>query len=542
MNATVCRAAAVGIVAYFALTALGTALAAWKTSADVASSAGGVRRDGTPEGPAAVGVIDSVTDGRLYMNGLEIHFAEGTRVAINDRPAATRQLTPGQVVAIETRSTKGRLTAHDVAVLRVLEGPVTGVDPDSQTVFVMGQTVRVTGETRGFVQEKALEALTPGTTVHVSGHRNARGEVIASRIDTAPPGESSAIGRMTQSNPRTGDIGGLSISLAEPRVNGPGNVLVRGRWDGEQLRAGTVVDDPSVRLLVRVERAVVEGLVIEPRRGDSLRIGELQVRVPRGASIEGATDARRDQRVRVTGTPNRRGITAEQIEFAASAARSGGQTGSSEPVAEHRLDAGKDREQGRSESVATSTFSRPERSERMAHHNAALARAAEAPRARAERSDIVQRSEPAQRSEPSRTERSEVPPVERRPARAEHTGKPERAERSERSNRPEKSERAERSERSNRPVKPERAERSERSDRPVKPERAERSERSDKPEKSERAERSERPEKPEKSEKAERSQRSDRPVRVERAEKPEKPQRPQRLERPELPQRLRAAL
>jgi transcription termination factor Rho len=246
----------------------------------------------------------------------------------------------------------------------------------------------------------------------------------------------------------------------------------------------------------------VEGLVIEPRRGDSLRIGELQVRVPRGASIEGATDARRDQRVRVTGTPNRRGITAEQIELAASAARSGGQTGSSEPVAERRLDAGKDREQGRGESVGASTFSRPERSERMDHDNAALARAAEAPRARAERSDIVQRSVPAERSElsrtersdSSRTERSEVPPVERRPARAEHTGRPERTERSERS---------------------------------------------DRPEKSERAERSERPEKPERSERAERSERSDRPVRVERAEKPEKPER---LERPELPRLVRAAL
>src|SRR5262245_1445801 len=348
--------------ALLALTAFGAARTAWGACADMgggvggtgAVARGGVGGTGISDTPTAIGVVGVITEfASVCVNGLEIHYDPGTPVTINGRSASAKQLAVGQVVAVEAQSAAGRLAARSIAVLRVLEGPVTRVDADAQTVFVMGQPVRVTGETAGAAQKQQLAELGPGTTVQVSGYRNARGEIVASRLDVTPLHEHSAIGRMTRRDPRTGQIGGLSVSLADARSQEERDVLVSGRWDGARLRASAVVEDPSMRLLGRVERAVVESLVREPRRGDSLRVGEHEVRIRSNTRIQGGADALRiDQRVRVIGAPDReRGIAAERIEIP----RPGG-------GAERRPGAGSERSE--KERTDSSGPGRPERIER----------------------------------------------------------------------------------------------------------------------------------------------------------------------------------
>ena len=386
------------------LATLGVVPAAW-------SACGNGGAASAPNVPAAIGVVDVLTEhSSVCVNGLEIRYEDATPVTINGRPATAKALALGQVVAIEARPASGRLEAQNIAILRVLEGPITRVDGPAQTVFVMGQAVRVTDETRNPVRSEELESIPPGATVQVSGYRNARGEIVASRLDVAPPGEHSAIGRMRQIDARTGEIRGLPVSLPGTRREGDGDVLVRGRWDGASLRAGTVAEDPSRRLLESSERAVVESLVLESRRGDSLRVGDLQVRIDRGTKIPAAGALRVNQRVLVTGVPDRRrGIAAERIEVPPAAR--GGDT-----VADRRPAAGQQEQSDRQAADSNSNLEpgRPERMERMERFEPA----------RVERSESVR----VERTEPVRIER-----IERPERRERDDGRVERAERSDRS-------------------------------------------------------------------------------------------------------------
>ncbi|HKA40196.1 MAG TPA: DUF5666 domain-containing protein [Burkholderiales bacterium] len=360
--------------ALLVVAALGPAPAAWSACADMgggvggtgAVAEGGVGGTGAPTTIGVVGVITGFAS--VCVNGVEIHYDDGTPVTINGQPGSARQLARGQVVAVEAQTRVDRLAARSIAVLRVLEGPITRVEAAADTLFVMGQAVRVTGETEGATPGQRLAALQPGMTVHVSGYRNARGDVVASRIDVGrADDEHSAIGRMSRSDEGTGEIGSLSVSIGAARLPGESDVVVRGRWDGKRLRASAVVEDPAMRLLGRVDRAVVESLVREARRGDSLRVGDLQVRIGRGTRIDG--DPRVDQRVRVIGVPDRRsGIAAERIEVPRpERVRSGGPDGGTERGPRERTDtSGPDRLERieRPDNSGPGRLERPERSDR----------------------------------------------------------------------------------------------------------------------------------------------------------------------------------
>jgi hypothetical protein len=279
---------------------------------------GGVGGTGISDAPGTVGVVGVVSEfASVCVNGLEIHYEEATPVTINGRPGNAKQLALGQVVAVEARSADGRFEARNIEILRVVEGPVTGVDAGTWTVFVMGQAVLLTEETVSTVPGPRLAEIPTNATVQVSGYRNARGEVVASRFDVAPPqDEHSVIGPLRERDASTGEIGDVTVSLADASFRGERDVVVRGRWDGERLRASAVADAPATRLLGRVERAVVESLVLEAGRGDRLRVGEHEIRIGRHTRVDAPDALRIDQRVRVTGVPDHRGvITAERIEI-----------------------------------------------------------------------------------------------------------------------------------------------------------------------------------------------------------------------------------
>jgi hypothetical protein len=424
MRGPVRRAARAAFAALLALAALGASPNAWSACADMeggiggtgAVARGGVGGTGISDVPGTVGVVGVVSEfASVCVNGLEIHYEDATPVTINGRASNATQLALGQVVAVEARSAGGQLAASSITILRMLEGPVTRVDADDRTVFVMGQAVRVTDETVGTVAGQRLADIPAGATVHVSGYRNARGEIVASRFDLgAPQEEQSAIGRMRQRDARTGEMGGMVISFSEERSQGERDVLVRGHWDGERLRASTVVDAPATRMLGRVERAVVESLVTEAARGDRLRVGEHEVRIGRRTRIDGEPDALRiDQRVRVTGVPDRRGgIAAERIEIP----RPGqGRPAGPERGAEPRPEGGAER--GRGER-SREDRSGPGRSERIERGNSGPGRS--------ERGNSgPSRVERIDNSGPSRPERIE---------RLDNSG-PGRVERPERSDR-----------------------------------------------------------------------------------------------------------
>jgi hypothetical protein len=410
------------LTALLALTALGTPHLA---QAACSGPQGGAGRT-IPDTAGPIAVVGMLTEfGSLCVNGLQIHYDERTPVTVNGRRAHPRDLALGQVLAVEARAAGGQLAAQSIAIVRVLEGPVTRVDAAAGTVHVMDQAVRVTDETMGPVRDQLAE-LRPGATVEVSGHRNARGEVVASRMDFAPPRSGhSVIGRMRQNSGRSAAIGGLEISLPASRGSGEGDVMVRGLWDGGALRAGTVTEDPAMHLLGRVDRAVVESLVHEPRRGDRMRVGALQVRVTKATRIEGTPSALRiDQSVQVTGVPDHRnGMAAERIRITPA--------GRIHPLADRRLAPAEQQAATRTDSLGRDSpnLSRVERVERLERDSAAPERMERPDPAR------VERPEPArvERPEPARVERPDVGRVVER--LVERVEKPEKVEKPERPDR-----------------------------------------------------------------------------------------------------------
>jgi hypothetical protein len=413
--------------ALLALTALG---APHLAQAACSSPQGGAGRS-VPDTAGPIAVVGVLTEfGSLCVNGLQIHYDERTPVTVNGRMAHPRDLALGQVLAVEARAAGGQLAAQNIAIVRVLEGPITRVNAAAGTVHVMDQAVRVTDETMGRVREQLAE-LKPGATVEVSGHRNARGEVVASRMDFAPPRSGhSVIGRMKQNSARSGAIGGLEIALPASRGSGESDVMVRGLWDGGALRAGNVTEDPAMHLLGRADRAVVESLVQEPRRGDRLRVGALQVRMTKATRIEGTPAAalRIDQSVQVTGVPDRRsGMAAERIRIT--------------PAGRLQTQQADRRTAPAEQAAARAEGADPGRHERMGRDNPSALRVERVERqerdtAIPERAERVERREPArvERPEPTRVERPEIERiVERlveRPERAEKVERPERSDRS----------------------------------------------------------------------------------------------------------------
>jgi hypothetical protein len=273
-------------------------------------------------------------------------------------------------------------------------------------------------------REQLLE-LKPGATVEVSGYRNARGEVVASRIDIAAPrGSHSAIGRMKLKprDARTAEMGDLVVALAaDARVQKESDVMVRGLWDGGALRAGTVAEDPSMQLLGRVDRAMVESLMLEPRRSDRLRVGRMQVRIVRATRIEGPPSALRvDRAVRVTGVPDRRGMVAERIQVPP--------PGQLRALAEQMPGPADTRVES-----AAGTGTEPSCPERMGRDNPALSRVERVERMERDTAapERVQRLE-----QPERVERPDIGRlVERLVERPERVEKPEKVEKPERPDR-----------------------------------------------------------------------------------------------------------
>lgn len=111
---------------------------------------------------------------------------------------------------------------------------------------VMGQPVRLAAGARWL-------KVAPGRSGQVSGLRDARGEVVASRIERAPGlREASAIGAVD----RAGSLQGLKLGT---RVAPAREVLVRGQWTGRQLEVAQTRPDPSLPFAGRVQTAVIEG-------------------------------------------------------------------------------------------------------------------------------------------------------------------------------------------------------------------------------------------------------------------------------------------
>ncbi len=244
---------------------------------------GGIGGTGLHPGAGPVGILGTVTGfGSVCLNGLEVEYEAEVPTFAQGAPTSTMALAVGQVLAIEADWLPAGLSARRIHVRYAVQGPVTARSASDGRIEVAGQVVRVTPETRlGGVN--AIEALKPGRHVRVSGLRDERSEIIASRIDAI-------------------------------------DEVVPAHGDADPLFSD------------RVRQVSIEGYVESRSQADALRIGGFEVTT--GAVPDAATLAI-GNRVIVTGRigPDRR-IVATHIEIRQPG--SGGPHGHGQPAAQGR--------------------------------------------------------------------------------------------------------------------------------------------------------------------------------------------------------------
>jgi hypothetical protein len=257
-------------------------------------------------GIGGTGIVGTITGfASICVNGVEVHFNQNVPVSENGIATSSTRLAIGQVVAVEAFNSQRGLEAGRISILHAYEGPLTALPRDSMPMRVMGQPVRLA---KG---AQVAADLRPGDPVRVSGLRDARGEVVASRIDRALGlKEASAIGPVD----RSGYLHGLKLS----NHSGPAQeMLVRGHWSGRELDVSQSRPDPSLPFIGRAHNAVIEGLV-QVRQERHLVVGGFNVKLARDTVFVGvqASQLTLDRRVRINGVfTGAREVQATRIEL-----------------------------------------------------------------------------------------------------------------------------------------------------------------------------------------------------------------------------------
>jgi Domain of unknown function (DUF5666) len=217
---------------------------------------------------ASAGVVGVVTGfASICVNGAEVFYRGDTPVEINGRAAAARDLERGQVVRVDAQQvSRSEYRASRIAVLEALIGPVTQVDNKRRMFWVMGQPVRLTPEAVVALSGNGLPAVK--SSVRVSGLMNARGEVLASRIEgVSPKAPAYLMANITQLDRRVVQLGWVRVELPAGAENDGlqlgQEVAVRGRWDGEGIVADAYWIDPRLKFANKPKRLSLEGYVLE---------------------------------------------------------------------------------------------------------------------------------------------------------------------------------------------------------------------------------------------------------------------------------------
>lgn len=353
------------------------------------------------------GVIGVITGfASICVGGVEVHYDAQSVVTIDDRAATTRELAVGQVVEVVAAGTGGEVTARQIAVRHVVAGPVTRVDVERGEVDVVGQTVRLTADTRGDAADVAV-----GTTVAVSGMRQADGAVVASRLTRTESSVAAVQGALDSLDGERAVVAGTLVRLSEAGTVAVGDeVRVVGRWENGAIVADAMRALPRVPFGGRVARLEVEGYVA-PGRPGQLRVGPYAFDLTdRDAPPFAATE-----RVRVVATIEDRRAVVERV----------GAAPALPPRPQLRDGAGRDGRTPPPDGAARESRGRPPA---PGERGAPAPRPAGMERGAPERPDRPERAAPPDRpapiDRPPRPVRGDVPDRPQRPERPQRPGRP----------------------------------------------------------------------------------------------------------------------
>lgn len=177
----------------------------------------------------AVGTVTQTpdTDTSAIIVGGVPYSTVGAVFQIDGHPGAQGQLHDGDIVSLIGTDSPGSgpSSAIEVAFNGNVQGAVSGIDMQSGTFFVLGQTVRVNPLTvfGSSIKPAGLAGLKEGDVVEVSAFANSVGELEAGRIESK--GKSKVVrvvGNMQTLDPsgETFQINSLRIDYGHAEVDG----------------------------------------------------------------------------------------------------------------------------------------------------------------------------------------------------------------------------------------------------------------------------------------------------------------------------------
>ncbi|MBS0375890.1 MAG: hypothetical protein JSR73_15025 [Proteobacteria bacterium] len=199
--------------------------------------------------------------GSVFVDGVE--FADGNATLTIDGVAASEaQLTVGRVATVTGGSpSAGAATASTIAVTTKLVAPVSAIDLAGATLTLLGQTVRITGDTSvaSGLAPTDPGGVTIGTLLAVDGYRTSTG-LIASRVDLASLGSTYQVaGRVTNLDTAaaTFTIDGTTVDYSAAGSGVPSN-LTNGQY--VVATGATLADSATLRAtLVSAQSEVPAG-------------------------------------------------------------------------------------------------------------------------------------------------------------------------------------------------------------------------------------------------------------------------------------------
>ncbi|HUX83210.1 MAG TPA: DUF5666 domain-containing protein [Halothiobacillus sp.] len=140
-------------------------------------------------GIIAVGPIQRF--GSVFVLGKEYHFTPQTKFVIDGAASTKQQLRLGAAVAVTGKWENGHWVAQQVEANSALIGRIDHIDRERQRIQVLGQTVKITRQTRLYPGDRpaasSLRSLQPGDLIRISALGHDPEGWIAAAVTRIPP-------------------------------------------------------------------------------------------------------------------------------------------------------------------------------------------------------------------------------------------------------------------------------------------------------------------------------------------------------------------
>lgn len=216
---------------------------------------GGGGGPATPPAPPPVAKTDVVALGPLQsstpftLNEVSYSTA-GASVEINGAPGSIADLKSGHMITLTGESAGGAATALEIEYHANVVGPVEAVDSGIGIAIVMGQRIRITPQTH---LDAAFTDSSVGANAEVSGHIDALGDIVATRVELVADGGlrlvRGAAGYVDATNFLL-RIGGLTVDYSTAQVIDVPDSLIT---EGIELVISGALDGSGVLVAERLD-------------------------------------------------------------------------------------------------------------------------------------------------------------------------------------------------------------------------------------------------------------------------------------------------